>query len=58
MSGNVTGQAGSELVAIYGDDYEMSEAIRLSLLRTGDRLAGFLAGVCLIGAAWTIWVLV
>jgi len=57
MTGNVTGQAGSELVAVYGDDYEMSETLQLSFVRAGDRLVGFLSGGCLIGAAWLVWLL-
>lgn len=57
MTRNATGHAGSELVAVYGDDYEMSESLRLSVVRAGDRIIGFFSGVCLIGAAWLVWLL-
>ena len=61
MSGDISDQvvSGVSGVAVsWGDDYEMAEALSTSLVRTADRLIGFLAGVCLLAGAWAIWHLV
>jgi hypothetical protein len=58
MSGDISDQAVSGVAISWGDDYEMAEALRTSLVRTADRLIGFLAGVCLLAGAWAVWHLV
>jgi hypothetical protein len=40
---------------VSADDYEMSESLGLSMVRTGDRLLGFLTGICVLAAALSIW---
>jgi len=42
---------------VSGDDHEMTESLSLSLslIRTGDRLLGFLSGMCCLGAALAVW---
>jgi len=53
MSGNSPNGSLSGLVS--GDDYEMTESLSLSLVRSGDRLLGFLTGMCFLGAALMFW---
>ncbi len=45
------------LVSDWGDDYEMSEESGNSLMRAGDRMLGFAAGVSIITVAWAMWLL-
>jgi hypothetical protein len=40
---------------VSSDEYDMGETLTLSLIRTGDRLLGFLTGMCFLAAAWTAW---
>ncbi len=53
MSGD---NANGLLTGLVGaDDYEMNESLGLCLVRTGDRLLGFLTGICFLAAALSIW---
>jgi hypothetical protein len=52
---DVSASARPLLVSDSGDDYEMSDEFAKTLLRTGDRLMGFLLGGAVLAAAWAAW---
>lgn len=55
MSGN---SHNTDMALVSSDDYEMTESLSLSLIRSGDRLLGFLSGMCCLAAALAVWHLI